>query len=84
MFIGVPIVIEKRLKVDRAASLSGFCPKEFTTHLDLHPHLGCQRNTSIQIYPSLSVRSGEAKVIRALGWYPGSVVFSLHFQLLIF
>ena len=83
MFIGAPIVIKKRLKVDHLARMPVSYPTKFANYLDHRAHLGCRGKSSTRVYTSVIVRGEEPCDIRALDWRPGLVVFHLQSQLLI-
>ena len=53
-----------------------------TFHLDLDPHLGRRRNTSVYTQALGGTWYDETKDILALRWCPGSIVLPLQFSLL--
>ena len=78
MLVGAPITIEELLKVDHFAIVALLRPKSNSVvYVDLRADLRCLRKISTYAQSSVSVRSGEIKDIRALGWCPGPVGLAL-------
>jgi hypothetical protein len=78
--VGVPIIVEKLLKVN---DLAPVLPRD-ALGFDIDAQVGFWINTSTHAKPSASVPRGEIRDIRALGRRAGLVVFPQYFNLLIF
>ena len=69
MSCGDSLVAKELSKIDHLAGF--FLPyqrKMTALRLDLHAHLGCQRNTSAYVQASECIRNEEMKGVRACDW----------------